>query len=61
MVYIVKFDTCPTTGSPTHILSFTGSRLSSNAVYLSWDVPPDGGSKLFGFIVEGYSIFGECY
>jgi len=61
MVYSVSL-THVFTGSPTHILSFSGNRLSSNAVFLSWDAPPDGGSELYGFIVEGYSIFGEyCY
>ena len=45
-------------GSPTHILALTGNRLSSNAVSLSWDAPPNGGSILYGFTIEGYNIFG---
>jgi len=28
-------------------------------VSLSWDVPPDGGSELYGFKIEGYSVYGK--
>lgn len=28
---------------------------------LHWEIPPDGGSELYGFKIEGYSIYGKCH